>query len=278
VAEHAADHPAPMTNTCTSPLLRDEFAAGMRLLALRSVPGRAASPLSSSMTRPAMTRFDSTSWSLVLGAAAAVPKDQEEFGRRYGPLVRGYFSSRWRLSMQDARIADASQEVFLRIFSPGGPLTRVDKQRPSGFRAFLRGVLHNVAAELERRDRRDRTSPLDSDMLPIDQSEQSPSGAFDRVWAEMITDAAWELMREKAKRDRWAQYRLQVLGHRYVDDMSCEQIAAQISELTVDQVYRLLTAGRSQFRSALMTVLSAHHPELLPEELEQKCREVVEAL
>jgi hypothetical protein len=94
----------------------------------------------------------------------------------------------------------------------------------------------------------------------------------------MITDAAWELMRHKAKRDRWAHWRLQVLGHRYVDDMSCEQIAAEIGELDVDQVYRLLAAGRSQFRRALMTVLGAHHPELLPQELEQKCREVLEAL
>lgn len=249
-----------------------------QLVETGSVAGTLPLPLRSSMAQPAMTRFDSTSWSVVLGAAAAVPEDQEEFGRRYGPLVRSYFAARWRLSTQDERIADASQEVFLRIFSPGGPLTRVDKERPSGFRPFLRGVLHNVAAELERRHRRDRTSPLDSNVLPIDHSEQSPSGAFDRVWAEMITDAAWELMRQKAKGDRWAQWRLQVLGHRYVDDMSCEQIAAEIGELAVDQVYRLLAAGRSQFRRALMTVLAAHHPELLPEELEQKCREVLEAL
>jgi len=79
----------------------------------------------------------------------------------------------------------------------------------------------NVGAELERRNRRDRTSPLTDDVLPTDHREQSPSGAFDRVWAEMITDAAWELMRQKAHGDRRAQWRLQVLGHRYVDDMSC---------------------------------------------------------
>jgi hypothetical protein len=43
-------------------------------------------------------------------------------------------------------------------------------------------------------------------------------------------------------------------------------------------VYRLLAAGRHQFRRALMTVLAVHHPDLLPQELAQKCREVLEAL
>lgn len=224
-----------------------------------------------------MTRFDSTSWSVVFGAAAAIPEDQEEFERRYGSLVRSYFAARWRLSIQDERIADASQEVFVRIFSPNGPLTRVDKQRPNGFRPFLRGVLRNVAGELERRSRRNRTSPLDQDLVP-NNDEPTPSGAFDRAWAEMITDAAWQSMRQRAKGDRWAQWRLQVLGHRYVDDMSCEQIADEISELSVDQVYRLLAAGRNQFRRALVTVLAAHHPDLLPRQLEQKCQEVLEAL
>jgi DNA-directed RNA polymerase specialized sigma24 family protein len=140
-----------------------------------------SAPTCGSMSQAVMTRFDSTSWSLVLGAAAAIPKDQEEFGRRYGPLVRSYFAARWRLSTQHERIADASQEVFLRLFSPCGPLTRVDQQRPSGFRPFLRGVLQNVAAELERRARRDRTAPLDHETIPIDHSEQSPADAFDRV-------------------------------------------------------------------------------------------------
>ena len=231
-----------------------------------------------SMERTAMAHFDSTSWSLIFGAAAAVPEDREEFGRRYGPLVSSYFAARWRVPISHERVADASQEVFLRIFSPGGPLERVDKRRPSGFRAFLRGVLRNVAAELERRARRDSAAPLDSAAPPVDASERSPSDAFDRVWAEMITDAAWDLMRKRARGDRWAGWRLQVLGHRYVDDMSCEEIAAAIGELSVDQVYRLLSAGRDQFRRSLMTVLAAHHPELLPHELEQKCREVLEAL
>ncbi len=230
------------------------------------------------MSALAMTRFDSTRWSLVLGAAAAVPRDQEEFGARYGPLVNGYFAARWRVSPQHERVADASQEVFLRIFSPNGPLTRLDRDRPGGFRPFLRGVLRNVAHELERSQRRQRTTQLQTEELVVDHTEESPSGAFDRVWAEMITDAAWSLMRQQAEGDRWATWRLDVLGRRYVDGMSCERIAEEIGELDVAQVYRLLAAGRSRFRRALMTVMATHHPELSPQELEQRCREVVEAL
>lgn len=224
-----------------------------------------------------MTRFDSTSWSLVLGAAAAVPRDREEFGRRYGPLVRSWFAARWRVAAEHERVADASQEVFLRMFSPDGPLTRVERDRDGGFRAYLRGVLRNVATELERHERRRQTSSLDSSIEPPSAADPTPSDAFDRVWAEMVTDAAWDLMRRKAGGDRWAHWRLEVLALRYGDDRSCQDIATQLG-LETAQVYRLLAAGREQFRRALMTVLSAHHPDLLPDDLERKCREVLDAL
>ncbi len=222
---------------------------------------------------------DSTSWSLVLGAAAAVPADREEFGRRYGPVIAGYFAARWRLPVGHERVDDARQEVLLRCFSPGGPLERVDPARSGGFRAYLRGVVGRVASELERKmSRRARREARGFEPDDVAALQSTPSEAFDRGWAEMVTDQAWAVMADKARGHPWAELRLRVLGMRYADGLAPREIAAAIDELGVRQVRRMVATGRHHFRTAMMHVLSGYHPDLSSVQLEQKCRELIDLL
>ena len=44
-----------------------------------------------------------------------------------------------------AELEDVVQEVFVTCFKEDGPLSRADPERPGGFRAYLYGVVRNVA-------------------------------------------------------------------------------------------------------------------------------------
>ena len=74
------------------------------------------------------------------------------------------------------------QEVFVACFRDGGALQRAQPDRRGGFRAYLYGIVRNVARRFEDRQARRRPEPgarLDPDRLPADDS--TLSRIFDRA-------------------------------------------------------------------------------------------------
>ena len=99
---------------------------------------------------------NSTCWTTVRGAASGCREDREAFARSYIPVVSAYFRARWGGTPLLTEIDDAVQEVFYDCFRSDGALARVDSTRPGGFRAFLFGVVRNIALRREDARRRNR--------------------------------------------------------------------------------------------------------------------------
>ena len=104
---------------------------------------------------PAVRRSDCC-WTVIEGAAAGRKEDRDEFARRYVPAVRAYLAARWQASPFAQELDDATQEVFLECFRQSGVLERADRSRPGGFRAFLYGVVRNVALRIGTRRAQER--------------------------------------------------------------------------------------------------------------------------
>lgn len=223
---------------------------------------------------------DSTSWSVVFGTARGVPEAQVRFHERYEALIRAYLAARWRLDRAHERVANATQEVFLRCLAPGGALQRVDPARPAGFRAYLLGVVTNVAQEVERQDRRHHAVRLDATDSGVDVADpvQSASIAFDRAWAELLLCEAWGVVAERLLRKPSGPQRLQVLRMRYLEDLPPEEIRQQLGLADLRDVYRIAATGRYQFRIALQQTVASYYPELDPAAVEAKCRQLVELI
>lgn len=56
---------------------------------------------------------ETTCWTLIGSAAAGDTVDRNEFVSRYSPVVRAYFSARWRSSRLANEVDDACQDVFI---------------------------------------------------------------------------------------------------------------------------------------------------------------------
>src|SRR5436190_16960182 len=96
-----------------------------------------------------MSTSQSTCWTVIRAAAAGSPADREELARRYLDVVRAYLAARWRGSALRADLDDATQEVFVECFREGGAVEAAGAGRVPGFRAFLYGVIRNVARRFE---------------------------------------------------------------------------------------------------------------------------------
>ncbi len=142
-----------------------------------------------------MSESSNTRWTVILGAAAGRPVDRAEFTRRYAPVIRAYLGARWNRTALAQEIDDAVQDVFVDCFAENGALVRVDPDRAGGFRAFLFGVVRNVAKRVESR-RREVQPPSGFDAA---SSAEPLSGVFDRAWAQSIMRQAGELQAERAR-------------------------------------------------------------------------------
>jgi RNA polymerase sigma-70 factor (ECF subfamily) len=205
---------------------------------------------------------DSTCWTVVRGAAQGRVGDREAIARRYADVVRAYLGARWRGSPLASEVEDAAQEVFLDCFKEGGALERVDPTRAGGFRAFLFGVVRNVALRAERSAARRRVKPaddsFDADRLPAD--ERSLSVVFDRAWATAIVREAAARQTERAARDGDAALRrVELLRLRFHDGLPIREIAARWRE-EPDRLHHEYARARDEFRAALEEVVAFHHP------------------
>jgi RNA polymerase sigma-70 factor (ECF subfamily) len=138
-----------------------------------------------------MDQADSTCWTVIQGAAAGSAADRDDFVRRYRPLIRAYLAARWQDSAYRQEVDDGVQEVFLECFRRGGVLERANPVHAGGFRAFLYGVIRNVALRIEARLARHR--------------RQEPPGGFDPAAGSVRRDPAGRVTSYRMAL-RWPSY------------------------------------------------------------------------
>ena len=217
---------------------------------------------------------DETCWSLIHAAAAGGDSHRTRFARTYETAMRAYFASRWRLPHLRERIDDAVQEAFVECFRAGGVLERADAQRPGGFRAFLYGVLRNVALRTEERVQRDAADTLKTEHDPA--AETQLSEAFDRAWAAAIMRHAGDIQRERAARDgAEAQRRVELLHLRFHEGLPIREIARRWQMETL-HVHRQYARAREEFHDALRAAIRFHAPDAA--NIDDECERMLAAL
>src|SRR5581483_1869804 len=169
---------------------------------------------------------ESTCWTVIRAAAAGSPSDRDELARRYLGVVRAYLGARWRGSPLRTDLDDAVQEVFVQCFREGGAVEAAGAGRVPAFRAFLYGVIRNVARQFESRKVR-TPEPLPD----IEAAELSQSRLFDRTWAQAIMAEAAQLQRQHATlRGKDAQHRVELLRLRFEEGLPIRAIAERWGE------------------------------------------------
>ena len=195
----------------------------------------------------------STRWSLVEAAARDTPGARERFARCYEPVVRAYLGARWKHGALRSEVDDATQEVFATCFAEGGPLERVDPER-GGFRAFLFGVVRNVARGFERRARIRREVPADT-RFEVPADEATLSQLFDREWARSLLREAVRLMSARAVTTD-AQERMEILRLRFEEGLPVRDIADRL-RTPAERVHVAYARARREYKRALAAVVQA---------------------
>src|SRR5436190_7388510 len=168
-----------------------------------------------------LSTSESTCWTVIRAAAAGSPADRDELGRRYLGAVRAYLGARWRDSPLRDDLDDATQEVFVECFRAGGALDAVGAGRVPGFRAFLYGVIRNVARRFEGRPVR-AAGPL-PDLAAEDPSQ---SRLFERTWAQAVmAEAAGRQRRQAREHGPEAVRRVELLRLRFEEGLPIRMIA-----------------------------------------------------
>jgi DNA-directed RNA polymerase specialized sigma24 family protein len=215
---------------------------------------------------------ESTCWTVIRAAAAGSPADREVLARRYLGVVRAYLAARWRGSALRDDLDDATQEVFVECFRQGGALEAAGAGRVPGFRAFLYGVIRNVARRFEGRPVRAAGRLPD---VPADESRQSR--LFDRTWAQAIMAEAAQLQRARADEGRpEAVQRVELLRLRFEENLPIRAIAERwgVDARSLHHAYAL---ARQEFKAALLEVVAFHQPGS-PVELEEEAASLLKAL
>jgi RNA polymerase sigma factor (sigma-70 family) len=219
-----------------------------------------------------MSTPESTCWTVIRAAAAGSPSDREELARRYLGVVRAYLGARWRGSNLRPDLDDAVQEVFVECFRQGGVLEAVGAGRVLQFRAFLYGVIRNVARRFESRPVRP-AEPLPE----IDANEESQSRLFERTWARAIMAEAARLQSQRAAElGGEAQRRVELLRLRFEDNLPIRTIAERwgVNPVGLHHAYAL---ARKEFRAALLEIVAFHHPGS-PAEVEKEAADLLGSL
>ena len=141
-------------------------------------------------------------------------------------------------------------------------LERVNDDSPGGFRAFVFGVVRNVAFRFERRAARRRDRPSDSSFDPDRLAGDSPglSAVFDRAWAESLLAQASERLAARAhEKSEAAVRRVELLRLRFGEGMPIRDIARRW-DLPPARVHKDYAKAREEFRRALYEVVAFHLP------------------
>jgi RNA polymerase sigma-70 factor (ECF subfamily) len=217
-----------------------------------------------------MSTQESTCWTVIAAAAAGCAAQRAAFAQRYQPVIRAYLAAHWRNTPNLQNLDDAVQEVFVACFQRDGPLARAQRDRPGGFRAFLYGVVRNVARHLEARRSRNWQAAGDVDLNQVTADEESQARLFDRAWARSLLREAARRQEDHARRTGAAALRrVELLRLRFHDGLPIRAIAArwQIEAATLHHDY---AKARQEFKTALAEVVGFHHPGT-PAEIEREC-------
>jgi RNA polymerase sigma-70 factor (ECF subfamily) len=219
-----------------------------------------------------MSTQESTCWTVIRAAAAGSPADREELARRYLAVVRAYLAARWRGSPLRPDLDDAVQEVFVECFRQGGALEAAGAGRVPSFRAFLYGVVRNVARRFESRPVRAAAPPPD-----IQANEEGLSRLFERTWAQAImAEAAQRQQRRASEHGPEAVRRVELLRLRFEEGLAIRAIAQRWG-VPAAELHHAYAKARQEFRAALLEVVAFHHPGSLAE-VEQEAASLLTAL
>lgn len=219
-----------------------------------------------------MSPTESTCWTVIRAAAAGSAADRDELARRYLDVIRAYLSARWRGSALRHHLDDAIQEVFVECFRHGGALDAAGDGRVPSFRAFLYGVVRNVARRFESRH-----EPAASPLPEIQDDEPSLSRLFERTWAQGIMAEAARLQRRWAnERGAEAVKRVELLRLRFEENLPIRTIAERwgVAAAGLHHAYAL---ARQEFKAALLAVVAFHLPGSAAE-VEQEAASLLKAL
>ena len=188
-------------------------------------------------------------------AAEGDADQREAFARRYRDVIRAYLAARWRQSPLHAQVDDAVQEVFVECYRENGALGRVASDRSGGFRAFLYGVVRNVARRIEASRTRRREVQPDTIFQETAESDGRLSQVFDRSWARTIMkDAAIRMAERASGTDPEAQRRVELLRLRFQENLPIRDIAERW-QADPTHLHRQYARAREEFRAALLDVL-----------------------
>jgi len=197
---------------------------------------------------------------MIRGAAAGSGPDRAEFARRYASVIRAYLGARWRGGPLLDEIDDAAQEVFVQCFRPAGALEGVDPECRGGFRAYLLGVVRNVARGVERewRARRAHAKAPAADLDAVAARDAPLEDVFDRAWAAAILRQAAERQARAARGDEAAERRVELLRLRFREDLPIREIA-KLWKTDAERLHRSYRTARSEFLDALTEVVGELH-------------------
>jgi RNA polymerase sigma-70 factor (ECF subfamily) len=222
---------------------------------------------------------DSTCWTVLHDAAAGSQEARAVFAVRYAPLVRTYLAARWRSSPLIQELDDAVQDVFVECLWQGGALEKAQSGRPGGFRAFLYGLVRNVALRFEQRRARlrEQQAPEGDPAELVADSEETLSRVFDRAWAKAIMREAAARQAERAEHlGEAARRRSELLRLRFHEAMPIREIA-RLWNADPTALHHEYARARAEFRDALLEVMAFYHPSS-PAEAERECVELLALL
>ena len=211
-----------------------------------------------------------TCWTLIRAAAAGQSAEREEFTKRYLPPVRAYLATRWRASPLASEMDDAVQEVFVACFREGGVLARA-RPEPGGFRAFLFGVIRNVALHQERtRARRERRQEVGIADRDAPDDEPTASRAYDQAYARSVMQEAAGVMAARAQvAGAAARRRVEILRLRFQEGLPIREIA-RLWQCDALELHREHVKAGREFKTALRVVVGLSE-RCAPELLEPEC-------
>jgi RNA polymerase sigma-70 factor (ECF subfamily) len=226
-----------------------------------------------------MAPAESTCWTVLHDAAKGDDAARAEFATRYAPLVRAYLAARWRGTVMIHDLDDAIQDVFVECLRQGGMLERADPARPGGFRAFLYGLVRNIALRVEQDRGRRRAHEIMGSMEPPDAAvaEESLSRLFDRAWARSIMQEAAARQAQRAAREGEAALRrVELLRIRFQEDLPIRSIAQRWA-VDAGVLHHEYARARKEFKAALLEVMAYYHPSA-PADAERECAELLALL
>ena len=143
---------------------------------------------------------------------------------------------------------------------------------PAGFRAFLYGLVRNVALRFEQRRARPRRvgsrGPIEADDLPA--REDTLSRVFDRAWAKAIMREAAARQAERADAlGPAARRRVELLRLRFREGLPIREVARLWGDDPA-ALHHEYARAREEFKAALLDVMAFYHPDS-PAHAEREC-------